>query len=237
MNILLLMMGGQGTRFGTNIPKQFTIINNQPIFSYIVKKYDEHPDIDKIIMVSHKEWISYVLEETTKLKLRCSYEIVEGGNTRSQSILNGLSYAYKNHSKSDIILIHDATHPYVDITGTSNVIDAVNKGGGATLGAHQYDTVYQTDRNGFLQQVLPRQYVISGASPEGFRLGDIYPIYKSASLDELEKMTSAGAIALAHNIPMKVIPTHILNLKITYPEDMILFQQLAEQYFFIEQDK
>ena len=117
------------------------------------------------------------------------------------------------------------------------IIDAVNKGGGATLGAHQYDTVYQTDRNGFLQQVLPRQYVISGASPEGFRLGDIYPIYKSASLDELEKMTSAGAIALAHNIPMKVIPTHILNLKITYPEDMILFQQLAEQYFFIEQDK
>ena len=47
-------------------------------------------------------------------------------------------------------------------------------------------------------------------------------------------MTSAGALALAHGIPMKVIPTNLLNLKITHPEDMELFTHLADKYFFSE---
>ena len=44
-------------------------------------------------------------------------------------------------------------------------------------------------------------------------------------------MTSAGAIALAHQIPMKVVPTKILNLKLTYPEDLELFRTLLDGYF------
>ena len=51
----------------------------------------------------------------------------------------------------------------------------------------------------------------------------------------MERMTSAGALALAHNIPMKVVPTQVLNLKITYPEDMNLFMKLYNNYFFNEQ--
>ena len=47
-------------------------------------------------------------------------------------------------------------------------------------------------------------------------------------------MTSVGAIALEHNIPMKVVPTPVLNLKITYPEDMKLFMKLYKNYFFNE---
>ena len=35
-NILLLMMGGSGTRFGADIPKQFVEVNGKPVFSYIV---------------------------------------------------------------------------------------------------------------------------------------------------------------------------------------------------------
>ncbi len=45
-------------------------------------------------------------------------------------------------------------------------------------------------------------------------------------------MTSAGAIALAHHIPMKVVPTELLNLKITYKRDMELFVKLCGNYFF-----
>ena len=234
MNILLLMMGGQGTRFGADIPKQFILVNGKPVFSYIVKKYAALPDINKIILVSNKNWIPYVEEQTSKLKLECPYEIVSGGDSRSQSVYNGLSCAQKNGVPEDIILIHDATHPYVDIEGTRQIIETVRHGEGATLGAKQYDTVYQTNDDGYISQVLPRQFVVSGASPEAFQLGDIYPIYHKASFEELEKMTSAGAIALAHGIPMKVIPASVLNLKITQPPDMTLFHMLVDKYYFAE---
>ena len=77
--------------------------------------------------------------------------------------------------------------------------------------------------------------MISGASPEGFIYKDLCDIYFNATEDELEQMTSAGAIALSHNIPMKVISTDILNLKLTYPSDMELYKLLKNEYFFGKQ--
>ena len=162
------------------------------------------------------------------------YRIVRGGATRSESVLNGLNEAVTLGSENDIVLIHDATHPYVDRPNLEAVIEAVKLFGGATLGGCQYDTVYQTDEAGVIKTVLPRQQVFSGASPEAFHLGELHSIYQNADRDELEKMTSAGALALAHGISMKVIPTNLLNLKITHSEDMELFTHLADKYFFSE---
>jgi 2-C-methyl-D-erythritol 4-phosphate cytidylyltransferase len=92
--------------------------------------------------------------------------------------------------------------------------------------------IYRIDENGFLANVEPRQFIVAGASPEAFRFGDIYAIYHDSSDEELSTMTSAGAIALAHSIPMKAIDAGVLNLKITYHNDMELFLALADNYFF-----
>lgn len=238
MNILLLMMGGSGTRFGSALPKQFTLVNDIPVFAYILKGYASHEDIDKIIIVTHKDWTSFVQEWANKLGNGKVAKITNGGSSRSESVLNGLSAALADGAESrDVVLIHDATHPYVDNSGISLVIQAVKEYGGATLGACQYDTCYRMNQDNMIQEVIPRQELISGASPEAFRFGDIYSIYADSTKDELEQMTSAGAIALAHGIPMKVIPANVLNLKITYPDDMLLFRHLAHPYFFNDWDR
>ena len=70
--------------------------------------------------------------------------VVKGGPNRSTSVLNGLLAVKDWASDDDIVLIHDATHPYCDNEGIKQVIEAVKKHGGATLGQAQYDTVYQT---------------------------------------------------------------------------------------------
>lgn len=232
MNTLLLMMGGQGTRFGADIPKQYIKVNGRPVFSYIIQKYSTVKEIDRIILVSHKDWISFVGEEMEKLQISTAWEVTEGGKNRSESVLHGLQAAMAKGSENDIVLIHDATHPYVDISGTQQIISAAHLHGGATLGGPEYDTMYETDKQGMIQRVIPRQQVFSGASPEAFKLGEIYKIYSQAVETELEAMTSAGAIALAHDIQMKVIPAHYLNLKITHKDDMELFKLLVNTYFF-----
>ena len=137
-------------------------------------------------------------------------------------------------TSEDVVLIHDATHPYVDVEGTIGVIEGVKKYGGATLGQCQYDTCYQMDEERMIEAVVPRTRIVSGASPEAFTYGKIYDIYANSTKEELESMTSAGAIALAHGIKMEVIPANVLNLKITYPGDMELFKKLCKGYFFVE---
>lgn len=225
-------MGGSGTRFGADIPKQYTIVEDAPIFSYILKKYNQMEEIDKIIIVSHKDWMDYVYEWAEKTRSDKLYRVVPGGATRSESVLNGLEAANEFASADDVVLIHDATHPYVDTVGTIGVIEGVKKYGGATLGQRQYDTCYRMDENSMLEEVVPRTKIVSGASPEAFSFGRIFDIYKNSAKEELERMTSAGAIALAHGIRMEVIPANVLNLKITYPGDMELFRKLCKSYFF-----
>ena len=232
MNILLLMMAGSGIRFGADIPKQFVLVEDRPVFAYILKGYDCCDSVDRMIVVTHPDWVGYVDEWQKKLGIRKLYEIVPGGATRSESVKNGLISASAFASEKDVVLIHDATHPYVDEVGTAQVIEAVTTWGGSTLGEGQFDTMYQMNaQTRMLEQVVPREKIVSGASPEAFRFGDIYRIYMESTEEEMSRMTSAGAIALHHGIRMQVVPSNVINLKITYQNDMDVFRQLVHLYF------
>ena len=231
MNILFLMMGGSGTRLGHSIPKQYIEINGRPIFSYILEAHQKCDAIDKIVIVSNAAWLDHVQEWVDKLSCDKVISVTPGGINRSTSVLNGLLAIRDSAGPDDVILIHDATHPYCDEKGIRDVIAAVKEFGGATLGQAQFDTVYQTNEEGFIDKTLKRQLVFSGASPEAFTYKAISNVYFNASEEELESMTSAGAIANANDISMKVIPCNVLNLKITYPNDLRLFKILLHDFF------
>lgn len=233
-NIVLLMMGGKGVRLGTETPKQYIEIDGKPIFYYIARKYAMMPEISMICLVSHPLWLDFVRDAVSDIDSACELRVTAGGETRSESVRNGLRAVEAFADPQDIVLIHDATHPYVDIESTLAVIEAVKEVGGATVGACQYDTCYQMNDRHVLQKVIPRQEIVSGASPEAFHYGSISRIYFESSDEELASMTSAGAIALAYHIPMKVVPMKVLNLKLTYPEDLELLRKLLHTYFFPE---
>lgn len=232
---VLLMMGGIGSRFGADMPKQFTMVNERPLFTYIANKLAKQDCITGIVVVVTESWLDYAKEWIDKLQIRKIVNVVKGGETRSESVRNGLRALVGVAEDNDPVLMHDATHPYVDEEGTKKVAEMVREYGSATLAGLNYDTTYLMDDDNNIVKVIPRKNVIAGASPEGFRYKQIYDIYENTPQEDMEKMTSVGAIALAHNIPMKVVPTAVLNLKITYPEDFKLFQKLFNNYFFNEQ--
>ena len=173
MNYLLLMMGGSGTRLGADRPKPYIEIDGIPIFFYILRSYNKLDCIDEIIIVSNEMWIDYVEKWTDSLEIKHPISIVAGGETRSHSVYYGLKSISNRAKDEDIVLFHDATHPYVDEPGTIKVIEAIEEYGGATLGAFQYDTVYKMNQEGFITDVIPRQELVAGASPEGFKFGEI----------------------------------------------------------------
>lgn len=235
MNYLLLMMGGSGTRLGADRPKQYIEIDGIPIFFYILRSYNKLDCIDEIIIVSNEMWIDYVQKWIDSLELNHPISIVAGGETRSHSVYYGLKSISNRAQDNDIVLFHDATHPYVDEPGTIEVIEAIKEYDGATLGAFQYDTVYRMNEDGFITDVIPRQELVAGASPEGFKFGKIFPIYDQSTDEELESMTSGGALALEHGIKMKTIEANVINLKITYPHDLEIFKKTIHSYFFESQ--
>lgn len=234
-NILMLMMAGKGTRLGADRPKQYLEVDGIPIFAYILYAYWKTTRIDQMILVIPPEWKEYTEHWVRRLLMDVPYIITDGAEERSLSLQKGVAAAREIATDKDVLLIHDVTHPYVDETGLDEVIRVTRNVGAATLAQGEYDTVYR--RNGdMLQDVLPRQEVVSGASPEAFRFGIINRLIDRTIQEEgeagLRQRTSAGALALTHRIPMAVVESHVLNLKLTYPEDFRLMEKLIHTYFF-----
>ena len=230
-NYFLLMMGGVGSRFGADRPKQFVEVNGKPVFTYILEELNKLEYIEGVVVVCHQSWIDFVNQYVGN-RLEKLIAVVPGGDCRSKSVYNGLKEIAKYADEDDIVLIHDATHPHLDKAKLPELIDKVNEYKAATMATSVYDTCYIRDGNGFVSKVIDRKSIAVGASPECFKFGLIYPIYNNATEEELENMTSAGAILLESGIKMAVVDSNLLNLKITYQEDMKLFDLLCDTYFY-----
>lgn len=230
-NYFLLMMGGVGSRFGADRPKQFVEVNGKPVFLYILKELNKLEYIEGIVVVCHESWIDYVNEQIGN-EFAKVLNVVPGGDCRSKSVYNGLKEIHKYADDKDNVLIHDVTHPHLDKIKLPELIEKVNEFGAATLSTSIYDTCYIKNNDGFIEKIIDRKTIAVGASPECFKFGIIFPIYDNASDEELEKMTSAGAILVNNGKKMATVESDLLNLKITHKNDMELFKILCDSYFY-----
>ncbi len=231
-NFLLLMMAGSGTRFGQNLPKQFHLVNEEPVFIYILKQLNKISELDDIVIVTNPNFTSYTKECIDKNNFEKAIQIINGGSCRSESILFGLQEVKKMANDDDVVLMYDATHPIVDKEGVSKVINTIKEYGAASLVQHQCDTIYKIDEEtSDVKEILERREIVAAASPEGFKFGKAFDIYTKTDLDTLNQMTSAGALAKHFGVPFKTVPMEkALNLKITYSIDMEIFKKIAAGY-------
>ena len=232
MNIALIMMGGSGTRFGASIPKQFVEVDGRPVFTYLLEAYEHFDAIDSIFVVCHKEWLGFTEEYAKKYSIRKLKAVVPGGANRSQSVQYGFDAIAAHASDDDVLLIHDVTHPFIDKENVLKCIDFARNEGAATLAGSCFDTMYRVKENGCIDCVVPREELVSATAPECFRFGVVYPMYRGKSVNELEKMTSAGAMMVANGQPVRVVRTPLINLKITLYEDMEAFKKLLHGYYY-----
>ena len=87
MNIVLIMSGGVGRRFGAVIPKQYNLIGGQPVIDYVVDAVKLSRKTDGVVVVIDEQWIEY----SGKLK-NSGFGFAPNGDTRVRSMKNGLDY-------------------------------------------------------------------------------------------------------------------------------------------------
>lgn len=73
MNVALIFAGGTGHRMNTKAkPKQFLELHGKPIIIHTIEKFENHPQIDGIVVVCLEAWIPYLnreLKRTSSLRL------------------------------------------------------------------------------------------------------------------------------------------------------------------------
>lgn len=127
--IALIVAGGSGSRFNKDtinddyLPKQYKKINNKPILWHSINAFAQTPEVDEIHIVlapDDKHWLKILSPEIISLEKKIKPHFC-GGNTRSQSVLNGLKNIESNDNAW--VMVHDAARPCVRVSDLQKIIN------------------------------------------------------------------------------------------------------------------
>ena len=183
MNTAVILAGGVGSRMGVDRPKQYLLVNDKPIIAYCLEIFQNHKNIDNIVVVVSDEWKSYVEECAEKYGITkiCGY--APAGRTRQHSIYNGLKSIDENSKDTDVCIIHDAARPLVSDKIIDDCIVGAVEDDGAMPVISVKDTIYQSSDGKSIGSLLKRSELFAGQAPESFNFKKYYDkghIYKDA---------------------------------------------------------
>ena len=145
------MAGGSGSRYGSDIPKQYLSINNQSILRFIVNKFLNHQSIDAVmvgISDGHLELYKNAVEDLDLLPHALS-------GARRQDTVRNLLEAVAEYSPENV-LIHDAARIFIDNETIENLIQSLENYKGAIAATRVNDTMKKTDGIRVLK-TIPRE--------------------------------------------------------------------------------
>lgn len=227
-NIALIFAGGSGTRMNTRSkPKQFLELHGKPIIIYTLQLFENHEDIDGIIIVCVKDWIDYLKKMLLKFDITKVKDIVEGGETGQESIYNGLESAVKNFPDNNIVLIHDGVRPLIDdVTISENIRTVREKGSCITcIPATETLIVVQDDNS---LKIPSRRKSFLARAPQSFRLQDIWEIHQKAKREGRNDFIDSCTMMSHYGKKLSTIVGPMENIKITTPTDFYIFRAIEE---------
>lgn len=215
---VLLMAAGQGSRMGNDIPKQFLRVAGKMLIEHTIDCFASHPSCRHIYIVYSEPYTKTV--QTIQKNQKCTL-IPHGGNTRKESVFNGLN-AISNLESHDFIFIHDAARPYLQHTDIDQCLAAITQAGpmgGVTLGQSITDTVYQKS-----QGIIDREALITVQTPQCFRYGDIVQAHENANPNK--DYTDDSAIFQDGGGHVDYIRALHFNNKVTHSGDLLMAEKL-----------
>ena len=224
MNIAIIVAAGSGTRFGSKMPKQFLEILGKPLLIHTLERFENCAAIDEIVLVLPLEEIENFKQTIVKFNLKKVVKTVAGGNTRAESVLNGLNSA--ESETIDIIAVHDGARPLVSTEEITRTIEKARETGAACLVAAVTDTIKEI-ADGKVVGTIDRAKLRRALTPQCFRC----EILKRAFAENEIGETVTDECFLVEKLGGEIaaVEGSAKNIKITTPEDFILAESLLRQ--------
>lgn len=221
----IILSAGKGKRMNTDISKQYLKIKNKPLIYYTLKKFEES-NVDEIIIVVGKDDAEYVKKEIVeKYGISKINSIVEGGNERYNSVINGL----KELKEDDLVLIHDGARPLIKTEEINNIIDEVKECGACIAGMPSKDTIKIVNGMGEIVTTPERKNVWQIQTPQAFKVGIIkYAYERMIEVNDKTITDDAMVVEKYTDKKIKVIEASYENIKVTTPEDLILVERILD---------
>lgn len=218
MNIsLLFLAGGNGSRFGTEIPKQFLTLHGKPIALHSFELLSTLPQVVEIAVVCAKEFRDFFPKNSP-------IHFVSPGEERYLSVKNGLNSL---SCEETLVLIHDAARPLLLMEDIITLLAAAEKWGAATLAEQATQTIKRASKNHFVLETVPRETVWEIHTPQCIKKS---LLQEGFAKQEKEGYFVTDDVSLIEALgkPVKLIPSSLPNIKITRKEDYHVAETLMQ---------
>lgn len=236
MNIAILLSGGVGSRIHSNIPKQYISVSNKLIITYALETLVNCSLIDWVYIVADSEWKNCILDNAAEnhILMKKVVEFVEPGQNRQESIWNGLqTICMRNKGlleadaiqEDSTVLIHDAARPLLTVEQIKACFEALKNYDGVMPVLPMRDTVYLSEDGLEVSELLERQKIFAGQSPELFRFEKYYMANKKLLPEKIKDINGSTEPAVLADMRIAMVPGDENNYKITTDTDLKRFIQ------------
>lgn len=227
-SVSIIFAGGSGTRMNTKSrPKQFLEFRGKPIIIYTLELFDNHPEIDGIVVVCLEEWIPYLEKMLRKFEISKVVQVVPGGETGQDSIFFGLRAASMRYSLDSVVLIHDGVRPLITEETITDNIECVKRFGSCITCVPATETFIVSRQDGGLD-IPSRKASLIARAPQSFILSDILSAHQRALSENRHDFIDSCSMMSHYGYKLHTIMGPMENIKITTPTDYFIFKAMVD---------
>ena len=213
----IIVAGGTGQRMGTALPKQFLAIEGKSILLHTVDQFvSAFSDINFVIVLP-ADYIHEGENIIASSGLSQSFLFVAGGDTRFQSVKNGLAQA----DPASIVFVHDAVRCLLTPDLIQRCYQQAVEKGSAIPAVSSTDTIRITE--GTKHHVVDRANVMMIQTPQTFNAALLKKafeqVYQPSFTDEANVLEASGK-------EVYLIEGEYENIKITRPLDLAIAEYI-----------
>jgi 2-C-methyl-D-erythritol 4-phosphate cytidylyltransferase/2-C-methyl-D-erythritol 2,4-cyclodiphosphate synthase len=200
--VAIIVAAGRGTRAGGDLPKQWQMLNGQPVLAHTLAAFAGLPRV----LVIHPD------DRARAEAIAGDAQIVEGGATRDASVMNAL-LALEGRGVAHV-LIHDGARPLVSAAVIDRVRGALDASPAAAPALAVTDALW-TGTQGLVSGTRDRTGLYRAQTPQGFHYDAILAAHRAhpgGAADDVE-------VARATGLAVTIVEGDENNLKLTFPGD------------------
>ncbi|MBM6581483.1 bifunctional 2-C-methyl-D-erythritol 4-phosphate cytidylyltransferase/2-C-methyl-D-erythritol 2,4-cyclodiphosphate synthase [Microvirga sp. BT689] len=217
----LIVAAGRGSRAGEGVPKQYRLLQGQPVLARTLAGFLAHPGIGHTLVVIHPDDRG-LYEASVRSIAPISAALlpcIDGGETRQDSVRNGLEAL--SDSDPGLVLVHDAARPFVGPQLIDRAIEAAGRWGAAVPGVPVTDTIKVIGGQSEVVSTPDRASLRAIQTPQAFRFSLLLDAHRKAAGANLHEFTDDGALAEWAGLPVHVFEGESGNIKLTHPADFL----------------
>lgn len=219
----IIAASGNSTRMGMSVSKQLLELNGKPTIEHTLSAFEQSDVIDEIIVVCREcdiENIKVIANKFAKVK-----EVTVGGDTRAQSVKNGVNAASAN---AQFFAIHDGARPLIKTDDIKQVVERAYVTKAATLGTPVTDTVKVIDCDNIIVETPVRDTLRAVQTPQVFERKLYLRAIKNCVKNNLS-VTDDCSMVEALGERVEIVTGSSENIKLTTKTDLLIAQAILSQ--------